>query len=70
MLQVEFEDNKFIKATVDGEELTPSKFKPRIGNVLVNDPAIELAEAGSYCIKVLDFHGTWWFGYPSGTKCP
>jgi hypothetical protein len=70
MLQVEFEDKKFIKAIVDGEELTPSKFKPRIGNVHINDPAIELSGDDSYCVKVLDSQGAWWFGYPSGTKCP
>jgi hypothetical protein len=69
MVIVEFEDNKFIKATVEGEELTPSKFKPRIGNVLIFDPAVEVAEANSYCIKVLDSQGTWWFGYPAGTRC-
>ena len=69
MLLAEFEDSKLIKATVDGEELTPAKFKPRIGNVLVNDPSIEAADAGSSCIKVLDSQGTWWFGYPPGTKC-
>jgi len=69
-LLAEFEENKLIKATVDGEELTPSKFKPRIGNVHINDPAVEVAEVNSYCIKILDSQGTWWFGYPSGTPCP
>jgi len=69
ILRAEFEDSKLINATVDGEELTPAKFKPRIGNVVVNDPAIEAADANSSCIKVLDSQGTWWFGYPPGTKC-
>jgi hypothetical protein len=69
-LMVEFEDKKFVKASVDGEELTPSKFKPRIGNVMVNEPAVEIAEASSYCIRILDSQGTWWLGYPAGTKCP
>ncbi len=69
-LVAEFEDNKFVMATVDGEELTPSRFKPRIGNVLIHDPAIELTEVNSYCIKILDSQGTWWFGYPVGTRCP
>lgn len=64
MVLAEFEDSKFIRATVDGVELTPSKFKPRIGNVLIHDPAVEVSEAASSAITVLDSQGTWSFVYP------
>ncbi len=67
-VQAEFEENKFIRATVDGEELVPSKFKSRISNVLINDPTVQVSEDAACSITILDSQGTWMFSYPPAAR--
>ncbi len=62
--KAEFEGNKFILASVDDQELSPKRMKPRLGNVYVPEPAVEVEGESPYSIKVLDIQGTWWFDYP------
>lgn len=62
--KAEFEGDKFIIASVDQEELTPKRFKPRLGHIPPPKPTVDVSGENPYAVTVLDFQGTWWFDYP------
>jgi hypothetical protein len=65
-LKAEFEGDKLVVASVDGEELVAGKIKRNLVNSSITQPTIEISEGQACQITIRDSQATWSFQYPRG----